>query len=151
MKVSIMCGLPGSGKTYWIKENRSNNCLILSLDELREAVPIDIWTVQYEVIIKAALDNIIIGALKEGFSIFIDETCTYKKRRSKLLSLVKNYSRSIQVDLIYVDTNINMCKTRRRSFRMGKNPTEWSEAITNMDMKFERPTPEEGFNNIITV
>jgi predicted kinase len=151
MKVTLMCGLHGSGKSHWVKENKTEKSIVLCKDNLREAIPVDKWNRGYEDCINKIVDTSMIDFITHGYDIILDETATTVERRKHLLDVAKSHTEDIKFEVVHIDTSINMCKERRRTYRMGSSPSDWSDIITKMDMKFVKPELEEGFDEIVVV
>jgi predicted kinase len=150
----MLCGLPGAGKSTFIKRNYpEGNFVLLSTDRFIEDLAVktgktynDLWkdnVKQAEV----NMEQMLQFALKEEMNIIWDQTnLTVKTRKQKLAKLPDVYEKHCAVFLpnhqIIMETN-----TLRQTF--GRALPE--HVIQNMEKMFQMPTEDEGFSKIFYV
>lgn len=144
----MVTGLPGSGKSTWIKEytdastqNYAIKIKVLSSDKIREELygdeaiqgnPFEV----FDIMKKRTLQ-----ALKEGYSVIYDATnITRKDRRSILGQIPKDVEKICYIIWARIETCILRDIERTRS--VGES------AILTMLKRFETPWYDEGFNKI---
>jgi len=98
-QVTLMCGLPGAGKTHWVREHRPNHAVV-SLDALRRALGVDPADNQGAVR-HAAIDRAR-TLLRAGTPFVWDATNLQHSRRKRLLQLFFDYG--ARVEIVFVDT-----------------------------------------------
>lgn len=127
--VFVMCGLPGSGKSTWAKENHPD-LTIVSRDVIRAKLGFtknadekavltagqekQVTTEEYWQISKLA---------KKKQSFIVDDTNSIPKYRKELLQTLRNYGAKIIG--VNVETPIEVCINRRR----GQIPKETMERL----------------------
>jgi len=139
MKLYVMVGIPGSGKSTFTKQHPE--CEVICPDTIRKEIYGD-ESVQengYK-IFKIAYDRTQL-ALENGKDVIFDATNTTKRSRSNF----KNFN--AERIAVYMDTDIEICKTRNAQ-RERKVP---EEVIDNMAKKITIPSIEEGFNKVIFI
>ncbi len=93
-EVTLMCGLPGAGKSHWIAENRPG-LPVVSLDELRRSLGVD-PTDNQGAVRHAAIDRA--RELLRARSPFVwDATNLQRSRRKKLLQLFFDYGARVEI------------------------------------------------------
>lgn len=141
----MLCGLPGSGKSYWVREKVKPYDVIVSSDSIREELYGDA-SVQED---HARIFNIMFQrtrtALETNHTVFYDATNISAKRR---INLLKNLKKLIP-DVFYVcavmATPIDVCH-ERNSARERVVP---AYVIDCMLRQFEMPCEGEGWNKIL--
>lgn len=148
-KMILMCGLPRSGKTTWVKDNRKSwvddnrpDKFIISADALRQVVYNQRYWQDGEALMWSIHDIILKIALFQGIDIIIDECNISKKRRSPLIKIAKNYG--YEVHCIFIVTSWVDCISRANK----ENDLEIIPIIERMSNHFENPEYEEGFDKI---
>ncbi len=106
-KVTIMSGLPASGKDYWISKNRTNANMI-SLDSIRTELRIPPGGPQGKVIEQAKEQAK--QYLRKGDSFVWNATNTSRDIRSRIISLCADYKAKIEI--VYLETTYNEQMTR---------------------------------------
>ena len=108
--MTIMCGLPRSGKSTWVKENKNENEVILSADELRYLIYNERFWIDGEPMMWAIHGVILKMLLKQGVDIIVDETNITKVIREKIIKLAKKYD--YKITGIEFNTPKEICKER---------------------------------------
>lgn len=144
----IMIGLPGSGKSTWIKDNLKG-IPVISSDAIIEEIAkkngtsydfefkdnISFANKEFERNIKEAVDN--------NLTFIVDRTNLSMKVRKRLIdSLPLSY----QVKAVFFHTPSKKEHARRLKKRPGK--TIPKEVLESMILNFEEPLLDEGFDEI---
>ena len=149
-KLWIMIGVPGSGKSYWIKNHRdyfAGSLAVASRDTIRftkvkEGEPY--FSKEKEVF------NTFIGHIKIGLKFFdnviADATHINANSRGKLLRALGDSLEDVEVNAIVIDSCLAKC-IAQNSWRDGRELVP-ETVIRNMFSNFTMPTLEEGFDNI---
>lgn len=140
--MTIMCGLPRSGKSTWVKENKNENEVILSADELRYLIYNQRFWTDGEPMMWAVHGIILKMLLKQGVDIIVDETNVTKSIRSKIIKLAKEYD--YEITGIEFNTPKEICK--ERAIKTGQE--DLLDVIDRMAVIYEKISLDEGFNYI---
>ena len=142
MKVMLLCGLPGSGKSTWAKAQKATT---ISSDAIRaelygsEEAQGDGREV-FSLFYKRAED-----ALNNAESIVLDATNTSRKARSYGIALAKKYN--CEVIAVVFTANADVCL--KQQLKRTRQVPEF--VVRRMAEKWEEPSVEEGFNKIIKI
>ena len=142
----LMCGVPGSGKSTWIK-NHLGDATYVSRDVIRFNLleeGDEYFSKEDEV--WAEFIRRINESLELGFNVFVDATHISRGSRRKILKEVKFNPTLIA---IYMDTPFEIC-LERNAKRTGRECVP-EGAIRNMYKHFEEPEFYEGFSIIYKV
>lgn len=144
--IYLMCGVPGSGKSTFLKNNiKSNNSVIISRDKIRfSIVKPDEEYFSHENEVLTIFWNEINKALAENKNVFIDQTSLTPKARKWLLQHVTGYT---YANLIWIDEDLNTC-LERNELRQGTRAYVPRNVIHRMYNQFIEPSLNEGFNCI---
>jgi predicted kinase len=154
--LNLMVGLPYSGKTKWIEENKKADEYVISADELRWDVYGQEFFLGGEAMVWNIRHFLLINTLRNNCNIIIDETNTTIERRSQTIKLAKKYG--YKVNAIIINTDFSTCKKRfdaeyaniaEKSIKLKK--LEKMAAMTRMNTQYQKPSKSEGFNNIIEI
>lgn len=140
-KLVIMCGLPRSGKSTWVSENKGSS-VVLSADNLRYLVYGQRFWTEGESLMWATHSIIFRMLLQQGNDIIIDETNTTPKRREPLIKMAKEFGYT--VDCVWVKTSKEECLNRA----IYLNDEIIPPVIERMSKEFIEPNLSEGFNDI---
>lgn len=144
----LVCGVPASGKTTFLKTHlkpKSHNpSIIVSRDKIRfslvkEGEPY--FSKEKEVY--RLFWGYINSSLAQGHDVFADQTSLTPKSRKYLLDHVTGYE---HVNAIWIKTDINTC-IERNSHRTGREHVP-PRTIINMWDSFTIPSFDEGFYRI---
>lgn len=145
----MMIGVPGSGKTTWIKNNK-HNAVVLSTDDYIERVAEKQGKTYSEVFkdaIGPATDQMekdLIQAVRNERDIIWDQTnLTAKARKGKLSRIPKSYRK------VAVYFSVPQDLRDRLANRPGKVIPE--PVIISMINQLQPPTKEEGFDEVVAV
>lgn len=147
----MLVGVPASGKSTWAKQNRGD-ALVASSDDYIEKQAEKMGTTYSDVFddyIKAA-NNHAIETARRAFSdkldLIWDQTnLTKNGRRNKLKMVPKDYKK---IAVFFPTPHIDVLKNRLGN-RPGKNIPDY--VINTMIKTIEKPTTDEGFNEVIVV
>ena len=141
--LTLMCGLPRSGKTTWIQNNKKKSDIIVSPDDIRldffghtfhkNAEPM-IWTLT-EMFVKMLL--------KQKVNIILD-ACHLTINRNKWVNLGKE--NGYLIILVILNTPLKICLQRNKKDK--KIPIE---TLKNMSNFFDLKNDKENFDKIITI
>lgn len=151
----MLIGAPCSGKSTWIKNNISDDFVILSTDNLieREAEAMNMtYSEAYDIIDFKSLEKEMFEEMNNAFDnqkdIVLDRTNTSSKQRAKILKKVpENYEKIAVVFNTSLETILDRNIIRAKN--TGKNIPIF--VIKNMFKNLVKPTEEEGFSEIIEV
>lgn len=140
-KLIMMVGLPRSGKSTWIKENKTNE-VVISADDIRYLVYNQQFWGDGEPLMWSIRGIMLRYLLQQGVDVIIDETNTTKERRKPILKLAKQYG-------YHVIGNVVECAPETCIERAKMNSQEnLLSVIERMTNQFELPETEEGFNEL---
>lgn len=107
-KLTMMVGIPGSGKTTYANKIRSEYNIILSLDELREVIYGNANQQGKQEV--SYFFTLLKEAVKHNKSILVDNTNLVHERRLEIIKLCPGYS----IDIIVMQTPYNVCLKRNK-------------------------------------
>ena len=110
LKVYMMMGLPGSGKTKRAKEMLAahpNSMKRVSKDDLRAMMDDGKWSPDAEKFIIKARDALILAALDEGRHVIVDDTNLAPKHKAHIEQLIKGRAQLAVED--FIDVPIETC------------------------------------------
>ena len=150
-KFYMMVGVPGSGKSTWIK-NYNQNALVASSDAYIDMVAKNqdsTYSQVFDANIKAA-NNYALGIARQAFDFKLDliwdqTNLTAKSRKEKLKLVPDSYEKIAVVFPIPDEKEL----ARRLANRPGKTIPD--NVMKSMIANFTPPTTDEGFDRIINV
>ena len=149
-KLILMVGIPGSGKSTWIKNNFPNITPVS-----RDVIRFEILDERggnyfdYEDEVFDKFIHQIVGSLVIDEVTIADATHVNRKGRAKVLNAVKKYITPDEVECIVLDVSPEVA-IERNNQREGR---AWvpPKVIRNMFFRMEIPKKEEGFNKITII
>ena len=150
-KIVLVCGLPGSGKTTWIKREMKKNerSIHISRDEVRFSLlkEDDAYFAKEKEVFKLFI-NKIQSAINNNdlYTIYIDATHLNKKSRNKVLKNLKLNDNDL-TEIVWFNVPLKTCIARNEQ-RTGRALVP-VDSILNMFESLEEPTPDEA--NIIKI
>lgn len=148
-KCVIMCGLPGSGKSTYIKKNFLGR-IVVSKDVIREtALKKNFRYYERRRVCAFCCDIYLKVFLAYGIDVVYDTTALKPRYRKELVELAKEYGYKVECHVM--QTPIDICKERAEK-RSGKEwKTSPSEVIDRMNKVYVFPKLSEGFDRIIII
>jgi len=118
MKVKILIGLPASGKTTWIKENRQDE-LVINCDSIRMMLQntpnkYEAFVAQDESIVWNTFCDLIGNIWKSRKDIIIDNPNCNKKLLDQLL--IRLHGLGYKEEFIIIDTSLQEVKDRLKDY-----------------------------------
>lgn len=150
MELIIMTGNIGSGKSLISSKYAKNGYVVVNMDSITRMIgggEYGLYDSAKKDIYHSAEKSIIYSALDRGFSVVIDRTNMDKKRRSAYIDLGKSFN----ADIISYDFGPGTVEGYQRRIQSpyGIPADQWSEVFDFMEKSYEKPSIEEGFNEII--
>lgn len=142
--LTMMVGLPQSGKSTWVKQNKCGR-VVISADILRELIYGHRYYAIGEDLMWSIRGLMLHNLMGQGIDLIIDETNTTIERRKKIITLAQKYN--YDVGAIHISTAYVLCTERALYVR----DYDLLPVIERMAAQFEPPTLEEGFTGICTV
>lgn len=147
----IMVGIPGSGKSSYVKQkcNNDDNSLRVSRDEIRYNIlkENDAYFSKEKEVFNQFIQEIN-RLLHMGFTVYADATHINEVSRAKVINNIDD--RVIgSLNAIYMNTPYSICKIRNEK-RYGREKVP-EKVIDQMFKKLTKPTKQEGFDNIFIV
>lgn len=139
--VTVMSGLPGSGKDTWLRRNRGE-LPVVSLDEIRGEL--DVEPTENQGHVAQLARERCRELLRSGASFVFNATNTMRQTRSRWLDLFADYNARIEV--VYVEPLFE-CLLRRNKSRQSAVP---ESVIRKLADKCEPPTWIECHNLLIS-
>lgn len=133
--VTIMCGLPRSGKSTWIKKNKGE-AIVVSPDEIRSKIFGHQFFKSAEDFIWAMAKAIARLLLEQRKDIVIDATSITMSSRNEWIKLAEQYKANVRI--VWMRTSIRKCLERNNTSPEGKKLPD--EVIRRMAMVFEDPS-----------
>lgn len=144
-----LVGVPGSGKSTWIKEQDwTVTCANISTDKWVEIYAKEVgltYSEVFEAFMPTAVELMakeVVAARELGRDIIWDQTSTTVKSRAKKFHMLPDYE---HIAVVFKTPDAAEL-ARRLSTRPGKNIPD--SVMKSMIYSFEMPTEEEGFTQI---
>jgi len=154
IKVFLMIGLPGSGKSTVAEKivlnDKKEKVVIICRDSIREMISGQYKNFKFsgikEGLVKSMASSCIETAIIRGYNIVIDETNFTKKSRTYWMNMVSCICERVGVNVkycgVWVDTPKGECIKRRKADPKGTNDN-WAAIIGNMMKSWEEPEADE--------
>jgi predicted kinase len=139
----LAIGLPACGKSTWF---RQQGIMPLASDALRILLTDDVNEQRYQARIFETLVYLLHVRLDLGLpASYIDATNLVREQRKPFVEAAKQ--RSCRLEAIFFDVPLDVC-LERNAARERQVP---EDVMRRMAAALEPPTPEEGFERIITI
>lgn len=139
MEAIFLVGLPGSGKSTYVKEllSKKDDYRVVSMDLIREELGIctsgkkGIGSKEQEQMIRQMEADEIAVLIRDGFSIIIDDTNLRSEKRLSQVRIIKEINKDYKIKYVLVKTDVETCIQRRAGeipaniIRMFNAPENW--------------------------
>ncbi|MER3397070.1 MAG: hypothetical protein C4315_03395 [Chloroflexota bacterium] len=148
VKLYVLVGIPGSGKTTYARRYLSDKWRVC-MDDLRFMLSVEPYAEPLQPVV-IELEHIILERLLAGINsrfndIVVDATSVTRERRRRYIELARKHG--ARPVAIFIQTPLEVALVRNRQ-RANVIP---EAVIHRMHQMLEPPTREEGFEYVITV
>lgn len=150
-KLFLMCGLPGAGKSTWLKnhiDTIEGVNVVVSRDAIRFVFvnpDEEYFSKEKEVFARFVEDGK--NALSYADNVFMDATHISTYSRSKILRALGKSLKDVEINIIVIKSSMEEC-LEQNELREGTRSYVPRAAIRRMGGQFELPELSEGFNKI---
>lgn len=150
IKVEMLVGIPGSGKSTYAKQVVSkapNDWVRVNNDDLRAMMNGSVWSADYEKMITDARNYLIRDALKRGKNVIIDNLNLNKRHFDDVCKIAKSVNADIQVfeKVFYIEFDEAVARNAART-GAARVPDEvmkkWWKESGGKQFKFYKPRVE---------
>lgn len=143
-RLFLLCGIPGSGKSYFCEHNIKGNHVYVSRDRIRFALleKDDEYFSKEKEVWKYFVSKIEKG-LAAGQDVYADATHLTPASRAKVLSCIAD---AAEINAIYFDIPLDLALRQNRK-RSGRAYVP-EETIQSMAKTYQPPRFSEGYNHI---
>ncbi len=152
--IYVLVGPPGSGKSTWIRSNCDSSFVVISTDDELELIAKsmnstynEIHSTKYKQA-EATAKSKFAKAIKDNKNIVWDQTNMGSKKRRGILSSVPGRYRKVAVVFNVEREELDKRLEKRRQ-ETGKHIPK--SVVDDMINRYEYPSTQEGFNEIIEV
>ena len=146
----LMVGVPGSGKSTYVKNILKDGDIYISRDEIRYSLLTeeDDYFAKENEVIKTFIDNIDKSLVNEEYcgDVYADATHLSPKSRAQVLNQLKNKDK---VSIIYLDIPLNII-LERNAQRKGRALVP-ENVVRRMYNSIILPTKAEGIEELIVI
>lgn len=113
-KITVLKGLPASGKSTWSKEQikKNSNTKRVNKDDLRAMLDNSKWTPTNEKFILKIRDLIIKEALSSGNNVIVDDTNLHDKHIARIKELAKETNSKVEINDSFLKVGLEECIKR---------------------------------------
>jgi len=143
----LLIGLPGSGKSTYIKQTATNNAIILSTDGIREEL---FGPVFNEKIKQEVFKELIVrtqNSIENNHEVIVDTTFLNDEfLRKTFIEQIKQHPTHVKITAIVFDTEISVCLIRDKS--RTANRIVGQEIIKELEKGLSFPEKDNDFNDV---
>lgn len=151
MTIELAVSTIGSGKSTYAKEKAKQGWIILNNDNIVTSVHGGDYTLYLEELkplYKSVEWQVLVSAAKLNKNIFIDKTNLTVESRKKYIDFALENKIWIAAILFPVKTPEWHARNRYESDNRGYSYDKWLEVATHHIKQYEKPTMDEGFDEI---
>lgn len=135
--LTILCGLPRSGKSTWIEKNKGD-AIVVSNDWIRENILGASYAHSANAVVWTMADTVLRVVLGQGKDVILDGLNNTKFVRKFYVDIAREYGAKVR--MVVIETHLEVCLARNRMKATHKLP---DEVLIKMDKNFEIPTSKE--------
>ena len=140
MKIVVLVGLPGSGKSTWVARQGSTP---VSSDEVRRQIADDVGIQTIHRLLFATVRYLVRQRIAAGCSVtYIDATNLTQRERRQYIKLAG--LSGCDIEAVFFDVPLEVCLERNR----GRSRVVPEDAMREMSRRLAPPTLAEGFTKI---
>jgi predicted kinase len=147
MKVYIMIGLIGSGKSSWAKMTAGAdfNTIRVSLDDIRDMIKDRyIFDYQLEPLVREMGRAMALAALEDGKNVIIDDCNLIREHRLELCRLIKLKFSDVEFRYVHVQCQPEVALERRLANLRGQSKFTWEQVMEKMVAAFDDDLQVDG-------
>ena len=149
-KLTIFCGIPGSGKStfykkYDYRDHWFDSTIRISLDDFRKLMTGKDFHPPFEPVVQAWAEQTGRYLLSQGHHVVVDATYVRRSLRQKWVKLAQEYRAG--VECVWFNIPWHVC-VERNDNRERKVPVD---VLKRMSENFEEPSLIEGFDRLFKV
>jgi len=134
--ITLVVGMPRSGKSTWIINNKDKNDIVISNDWIRENILGNQYSDAANPVIWTITDSCIRILLSQGVNVILDGINHTRYIRKLFLDIGKEYATETRI--VYIDTPLAVCLERNKT-----NTKLPPEKLIKMQGDLEVPTMYE--------
>jgi len=143
--LTLMVGLPRSGKSTWIKENKTDE-IVIEQDWIRTNVFGHQFHGPAEPFLFAVVSAMIRTLINQGKDVILDATCLTKDIRNRYIRIAEESNSNIKI--VWLCTHIDTCCDRNESSPKGQQVPR--DLLRAMNIRLEKPMKHE-YNELVIV
>lgn len=139
-----MCGLPRSGKSTWIAQNKGN-AVVVNVDQLRELVYHQRFWAEGEPLMWSIHGIVLRMLLGQQLPIIVDEPYITPEMRAPYINMAKEYGYT--VECVVINTPKEECLNRAKYM----DDLQIQPVIERMAKEYVKPSIDEGFDSVTVI
>lgn len=149
MKVYIMIGLIGSGKSSWARMTAGSNFsnIRISLDDIRDMIKDGyIFDLQLEPLVRNMSRAMILTTLENGKNVIVDDCNLVREHRLELCHLIKKQFPDVEIQYVWIQAASDVALKRRLADNSrGQTKFVWQQVLKKMVISFDHPEDDAKF------
>ncbi len=142
-RIIVLVGLPGSGKSYWAKEQ---NLPVLSSDAIREMLTGDAANQNANRVVFGVLRSLLIARIKAGAPVTcVDTTALTRRERRSFVRIAEMWD--CEIEAVFFDVPLDVCKARNDARRR----IVPQDVMERFAARLRPPSMDEGFSRVTVV
>jgi predicted kinase len=148
VKLYVLVGIPGSGKTTYARKYLADKWRV-SMDDLRFMLSVEPYAEPLQPVVveleHTILERLLAGVNSRFNDIVVDATSVTRERRRRYIELARKYGARPVAVFIQTPLEVALARNRQRANVIPES------VIYRMHQMLEPPSRDEGFEYVITV